>query len=894
MSITRILLLSIFLSLAGCGDQGSRGGDCGVSPTNANRVEGFNNDVCKEDKFFNGFGVVHKNLLGNVTADSTEAHKEIQNEINSNDSKRLLQERSLKTTSNNLRTISTLVTIYAAYYFIAGISVLLLSRAREEQPFHSKISENSDPDTDNPNSEKNLRYNNEIVRFNVIAMVVAFMLSLPIIAGGYSFASRLYATPLILNGFEFRALIHSYLLSGIQTGNLTENELSETSRKYSISYFKAYSTVIAMTNGALSENRTSKVYYEKANYVLGTSFEKRVEAPKNTKAIYLENGDIKFKRLIDGKQLSNNALFTFESKPLNSRSAQAAYNKLSPSYITSDPTQIVDNAQRFETALKNSLGIQDTTPEIQLALVSLINESVRESLLVDLNTNLPEFYALARLHEELACSVPAGTNTLPISKSAERAIRWLKNQGSLDGPISCVGQPDKEFIAYGKRDPAVIEAEIDKKFFDLVDSYYMFYQKIESSTLAVTLNSTNSDSCIRARKEGLLTMEDKNCLIRSNANRDLVNAVMTSFRAKGYGEGSFVQTNYLRNNNLLTPTITEFDFNDSLKRMFKTINITTDFAATNQKELIDTLADSYQDDKLTAGSMIDVIFSPISTLKTALRIPDNCKAEDLTTCVSPLTAYAGLRDYTQKIDQLSFWLMSSAFAIGATVSEANNMMDKSSTKDVEISKKGKISGKGFIYKAFEFTIAKVTAFAVGVFALAKLIQYEMAMPDILVFVAKLIFAIFIYMYVYIVAFRFINFFYINDKNNLISHLRKIGKEAVYLLFYPTILTIFGFIVIYFSAFQAMIAIEIIAFIAEGGGFNDYISAFMFTLPILHLLNSNVLRMLFDLLNYFIESTVGSNAVTKVINQTTEFLLKFVTLGFPTIAFFTPTYRKKQQ
>ncbi|MNH46688.1 hypothetical protein D3C79_1095800 [compost metagenome] len=69
---------------------------------------------------------------------------------------------------------------------------------------------------------------------------------------------------------------------------------------------------------------------------------------------------------------------------------------------------------------------------------------------------------------------------------------------------------------------------------------------------------------------------------------------------------------------------------------------------------------------------------------------------------------------------------------------------------------------------------------------------------------------------------------------------------------------------------------------------------MFTLPILHLLNSNVLRMLFDLLNYFIESTVGSNAVTKVINQTTEFLLRFVTLGFPTIAFFTPTYRKKQQ
>lgn len=894
MSIVRILLLSISIFIAGCGDYGSRGGDCGVSPTNANRVEGFNNDTCKEDKFFNGFGVIHKNLLENVTADSTEAHKEIQNGIDSNDSKRLLQERSLKTTSNNLRTISTLVFVYAAYYFFTGAVVLLLSRGREEQPFNSQINENSDADTENPKSEKNLRYSNEIIRFNLIAMVFAFALSLPIIAGGYSFAARLYATPLILNGFEFQALIHSYILSGAQVGNLTDNELSESSRKYSIANFKAYSTVVAMGNGALSENRTSKVYYEKANYVLGSVFEKRVEAPKNTKAVFIENGDIKFKRFINGKQLSNNAVITFESKPLNSRSAQNAYNKLAPTYITNDPTQIVDNAQRFETALKNELGIQDTTPEIQLALVSLINESVREGLLVDLNKNLPEFYELARLHEELACSVPAGTNTLPISRDAYRAIKWLKNEAALDAPISCVGQPDKDFVAYGKRDPLVIQTEIDKKFSDLVDSYYMFFQKIESSTLAVTLNSTNSDSCIRARKEGLLTMEDKNCLFRSNANRDLVNAVMTSFRAKGYGEGSFVQTNYLRNNNLLTPTITNFDFDESLKRMFKTINITTDFAATNQKELIDTLADSYQDDKLTAGSMIDVIFSPVATLKTSLRIPDDCKAEELTACVSPLTAYAGLRDYTQRIDQLSFWLMSSAFAIGTTVSEANNLMDKSSTKDVEIGKKGKISGKGFLYKTFEYTIAKVTSFAFGIFALAKLIQYEMAMPDILVFVAKLVFAIFVYMYLYIVAFRFINFFYINDKNNLISHLRKIGKEAVFLLFYPSVLTIFGFVVIYFAAFQAMIAIEIISFLAEGGGFNDYISAFMFTLPILHLLNSNVLRMLFDFLNYFIENTCGSNAVTKMINQTLEFLLRFVTLGFPTIAFFTPTYRKKQQ
>lgn len=897
MSIKRIILLSLFIFLSACGDQGSRGKDCGVSETNAHLVEGFNSDHCKEDKFLLGFEVAHKGMGQHLVSDTSEAYLEIPNVIASNESMRILQERNSITTKNSLKTMSTIVTLLAVYYFVQAVFIFLLSRAREEKPFDTNLGEsNSDvnQNAQEERAEKTLRYNNQTFLANLAGMAFALFMTLPVIENGYSIAARVYAAPLVLNSLEIEAMVHSYILAGIQKGNLTEHEeLSETSKKYSIAYFKAYSLVNAFDMGSLSENRTSKLYYELMNHDAQLNGgEKRVEAPKDTQAIFYENGNIVFKRFIKGKQISNNAAIFFESKPLDSRRAQDAYNKLSPAYITNDPSKLTSNGQQLETAIKQEMGITDTTPEVQLALVSFVNESIRESLLTKLNKDLPLFYEFARLKEELICSVKQGTNQLAQTKDAERAIKWLKNEITESGFIGCVGQVGKEFVVYGKRSQSEVIEEMNKKYHALLDSYYLFFQKVESSVLQITLNNSNSDSCIKARKEGFLTMEDKNCLLKSNSNRDLLNAVMTSFRAKGYGESSFVQTNYFRNNNLKSTIIANYDFDEILQNLYSSVEITTDFESTDNKEFIDTLSDSYQDDKLNSGSMMDMVFKPMQTLKSSLRITDKCDKEELTACMSPFAAYAGLRDYTQKLDNLSFWLLSSSFMIGAVTAEANKFVDKSASKDVEIGQKGKVTKKNVLRKSFEFMIKKTTSVGVGLWAVSKLIQFEMVMPDILTFVIKVTYAIFVYMFFYIVAFRFINFFFLNDKNNFKSHFLKMGKEAIYLLFYPSILTIFGFIVIQFSAFQAMVAIEIIAQLAEGGSFNDYIVALLFTLPILHFFNSNVLRNLIDFLNYFIKHTIGANKVTEIAEETLNFLVKLVTLGFPTISLFAS--RSKRQ
>lgn len=890
MSIKRIILLSLFIFLSACGDVGSRGKDCGVSATNSHLVEGMNNESCREDKFLQGFAIVHKDMFEHVVSDTSEAKLTIQADIESNAAKKILQDRSSITTKNDLKTMTTLVIILAVYYFGSGIFVLLISRMREEKTF-DRNTEQMNPDKKQEDqkekSEKALRYNNDTIKANIIGMALALFATLPVIEGTYPIAARVYGAPLVLNSLEIESLVHSFILAGSQKGKLTESEsLSETSRKYSVAYFKSYSLITAMDIGSLSENRTSKLYYELMNNDSQLNGgEKRVEAPKNTQAIFYENGKIVFKRLINGKQISYNADIIFESKPLNSRRAQEAYNKLSPSYITNDPNKITDNGQQFELAMKQELGISDTTPDIQLALVSLVNESVRESLLVKLNADLPKFYEFARLKEELICSVKEGTNKLAQTKDATRAIKWLKNEINESGFIGCVGQVGKEFVVYGNRSAGEVIEDMNTKYHAFLDSYYLFFQKIESSVFNITLNDSNSESCIKARKEGFLTMEDKNCLIRSNANRDLVNAVMTSFRAKGYGESSFVQTNYFRNNNLKSPIIANYDFDPILKNLYSSVNITTDFEGTDNKEFIDTLSDSYQDDKLSSGSMTDMIFKPTQTLKASLRITDDCDMDELTACMSPFAAYAGLRDYTQKLDKLSFWLVSSTFMIGAATAEANRLIDKSATKNVEITQKGKVTKKSVIRKSFEFLIKKTTGVGVGLWTVSKLIQFEMVMPDILTFVVKATYAVFVYMFFYIVAFRFINLFYINDKNNFVAHIKKMCKEAVYILFYPTILTIFGFVVIQFSAFQAMMAIEIIASLAKGGSFNDYIVSFLFTLPVLHFLNSNVLRQLVDFLNYFIKQTIGTNQITKTAEETLNFMLKMVTLGFPTFSMF---------
>ncbi|WP_147461903.1 hypothetical protein [Pseudomonas syringae group genomosp. 3] len=856
-----------FLVLAGCSDGDRIPGKCGVSESNPNLVVGFNNELCEQHVAARMVSTMLKGAGKQSIPSDDEAYRMVQQVIDDDPANKLLQQEANSTTTVARWSINSAIYIFGICILFYTYVRLWLSRGVYEKD----------------------QYGGEGLRYGKVAWC------LPMLGVGFLmpwawddlgddeyslFATRVFTTLNMWSDINEAGTI-SAVVAETQKGSLGA-ATTEQAKKYDPSYANAKSMAYAAVNAKLLDNRTAKYHFKLANYDLPAG-ERQTEF-QSPFAFFYKDGAISIRRLKDGSVSETDTIAevgeieTKTSFNLNGSVKSEAAN-LKAQYMTNDPSQFETMLKGFKASLIQNLGLERPTADVNNAVTVQANYIV-QNILSDAMNNQALINKAARLHEEALCTKNAQGFGEGYFKDYEIYLKFLNGEGParFESAIECIGGKNGSFQIYGHRPLDVVKKERDETYKVLTDYFYTIVTAHSTALVDVTIDESNSNACVKARQGGgpAFALYYPQCTKQSAANKQIINLSANSYTMTGFGEGSYVDSNFALKNSNSLDTLSNDDFDVSMSEMYNSIDVKVDFYKTNQDAYLESLIrGNLGDSDNLMKNIYEIIIKPTATFKQDLGYTDDCK-NDFIACVKAENVIPALQNVSEKMIDSGAYI--AFFSI--TASSLSKKFNKSDDKTMEYSKKaGSSNALKTLLKSVELVFSVFTSLGYWMMYLGLFCSYVLAISALFFVVASLLVIIMQIFNLILAGFRFLQLLWPNDKNNIVMGVRKLINEIIYNVTIKSVLIIIQALYYPILGFALMLVAFLVTILAEQGVQQAIVGLLMLG-PMLYLTVVGSLKAMISLLDAYSRRFQANGFMTEVLSETLDLCFIIVTFGLP--------------
>lgn len=871
MKIKHYLSAFVLVSLlSGCSDPNNNA-ECGINPNNSNLVDGYSNSVCAEHKESQALTAVSKGFGISTLPNGSEAKERIEEHFEKDVSASQLRDETNEVMSIVKSNYNSLFYLYAFILVVASIPVHIISLMTQQDDFL------------NPGKKRySLFANGFLILIGAIALL-PYEFEGATKEENSTFAD--YLTSLKIRwGNMFEAEVAGNVTASTQVGDKQSGSLSDSSKKYSETFFKAKSIAFSEVESKLTDNRTSKLFFELHN-LTNPAEKRKIEFTTKPMVFPTSNGYV-VKRMPEEELREDRAiavLYTVEH--MTDSALDGNYRKISQSisskYNADSSFQFNSQLESFKAELIQKMELESSNKKVNSAVSVQASKMIGNLLVTPSDEKYELISSITRLVEEYECSeIP---ESLDVKKRAQNYIKFVSGEKPNDdgSSIACVGEDKSSYYTYGTRTRADVKTELFDKFKKLVDLVSIDTEANESSIVMNTVDESNSKYCIAARKEqGIgFALNYPRCLMDSQQNKEIIQTASSNYKMISEGALHYIDTNYdLRNNNLSSDLLNT-DYTEIMTDLFNSVETKYVFNNVDKQEYINTLiAGNLGDDDLMTRS-ISMFLNPANHFDKTLGLGPECEAK-FYNCINPGNAYVSIYQLSQNMFQLGSYIAFGGIITGMADSKAGKMKDKSSNFEFAGKKKSKylsiVSGAATVVKNI---IDFFQPFAVPLMASAIMLLLVMVMPTFM-FIggAVSIFLQVILTYIIGPAY-YIWMFWANDRNNISLNLRKMAGEIFYTV---TIKSVFILLqAAYYFFFGIILFMEAYAMSIVASA--DLQSAIVWSIcfvPILYLTILNCNQLFIDILNAYIKATAGTVEMTETMTIFIEKFQSIVSFGLP--------------
>ena len=861
----KIALLIALISIGGWANGSIGKGDCATSAEDSQLVEGYNTETCKENKSFQ-LRAMYQPIDKDITKTANkneEAAVLTQQEIDNDKSLSSIQSSFNGTYSTSKAKINSLLLYISIAFLIFAAFKFTYSTMTSEKDL---------------NEEKTNRYTFIGV---ILPIMFGIFLMLPTGHQSNTVVDRYFISNLVAMKNYFVSFLISTDTAEVQTGGLIRNK-SETKIEHSIAMYNADLVVDVMNSASLQTLRTTKLNHE-INGVPLDSTENR---------IYRYENNIYFNSYYKSQLLSENATAMFEKTMIDNYEHKIIYDSISSKYISEDASNLSTRVDNFVSEIRSATKNKITQDSLFIAVSNIIVDNLKNIVLKELNSNLNEHIELSKLTEELSCFKHADDKGT--YKEAEWYIKYLLGKGEAIGNVDCVGLKNNEYVAYGKRTEAEINSEKESKQIILIDKYYRVFEKLETELVRTGITLNNSKHCIDIRREGEFTYVKKYnlCKLENEFSREFMNVIAKSFSMTTSAERTFVQTKYLKNNQLYSSLSHKF-FDKEIAYFNSFSKPKMPSHLLNNKQYIDKLLNSQNGFSSTSNDLSERIYYSFKTLKNSLYDKD-CK-ESFFVCADTNKAMMAT-------SRLSFDLIETGitFATAGVVIEVGRFLagkssNKSKSAGVDISdKKTSTSTTNIAKSAIAVAVSALAIFAVLIIVSGIVVLFATALPVVVFTMQQISYEQLLMLISLLYGFRVMWLFRINDANNIRMNFMKMLNDALFIVFYPSILLVMFKIM---NVLMGVVYTLLIQMLIDSAsvGFVQAIATIIFTPFAFYYATMNMLQLVANFSDKFIELTIGNTGLGSVITETTDTIMRALTFGYIITAFLkaSKTTKKSQ-
>ncbi|PTC19846.1 hypothetical protein C0J26_07565 [Pseudomonas baetica] len=676
----------------------------------------------------------------------------------------------------------------------------------------------------------------------------------------------------------------SYAIADIQVGNTQTDFMSESSRPYSPSYFKAKNISMEYVKAQLLDDRTAKTYYQKINIFLPVS-ERRVDFNSQPEIYQTETG-FTVKRLIAGKTTQDSTLAELMNTEFISAISlpsyvQKAADRIKGQYLTSSPEQFKPMLAGFKKAIMQELDLEKPNQIVNNAVHVQASNLLREYFA---NPSVEKFHLakdIARLVQEQFCT--ESTPNLDVLRDGEKYIQFLKGQlpnSVFESKIGCVASKGNDFVVLGTRSKEEIYQEMFTKLKALTNEVNKGTEAIEIAVAATTVDESNSISCVRARKEqGVgFAIHYRNCLIGNQANKEIMQNTNKNYRIIANGDGNYIDTNFALRNNADKSNLLNDDFDSIINELYNSIPMKVELSQVDDSEYIASLIEGNLGDESSLSAAIGAVLNPTSQLKKTLGMGKDCE-KAFYTCMNPVNAYVGLYNMSGKMIDVGFYTGFFSFASANIMAKYNKQDDKS----MKLSNKDSGKGRSKFKKGLAFVEGAMRAFStLGIFlwVMGWFIRLVLILP-VLLFVVAAILIIFQMVITFVIGIaRFMWLFLPNDKNNFLMNIRMLANEIIYDLTIKSLLVFLQ--VLFYPVMGFVLWLVCYGFIAlaSTGGFEQQVVAVICFAPVLYFIHIHALQGFVNIITLYTNFFAGNVMMADALKNVIDKYLSIVTLGLP--------------
>lgn len=861
----------ITLLLAGCSDS-NREGECGLNPESNNVVNGYSNQVCEGHRSSLVLTAVGKGFGKSTVPNGDEAKEKIEQTFTDDLSASQLREETNAVMSTVKRNYNNLFYLYATILVFFAAGVHLISWMTHQEDFL------------NPGKK---RYN---LLTNCILTAVGAVMLMPWTFEGATEDENTTVAD-YLNSIKLRwgnmleAEVAGNAIASQQVGDTQVDFLSDSSKKYAESYFKANAISFGQIEAKLTDNRTTKLYFELHNLSLPVG-QRKIEFTTPPTVFPSDNGYV-IKRMLDGEMREDRAIAQLYTTEYMSDSAlDSKYKRLSQSisanYQPDTTLEFNSMLSSFKSDLMAKAGLDKSNKKINSAVSIQASKMISNVLANPSDEKYELISSITRLVEEYECSdIP---ENLDVKKKAENYVKYVKGEipnAYSNASIACVGEDKSNYYKYGTRTRDEIKVEMFEKYKKLVELNSLDTEANEVSIVMNTVDSENSKNCIAARKQQDIgfALYYPSCIMDSQQNKEIIQTASSNYKFIAEGAVHYVDTNYELKNNNLSSEILNTDYTQIMSELFNSVEVKFDFNNVNKQEYVNALISGNLGDEDLMTRSLSMFLNPASHFEKTLGLGKDC--DDLFyKCMNSGNAYVAIYQLSENMYQLGTYIAFGGIISGMADSKVGKMKDKSSNFEYSGSKK-----KGILkYVSVAATVVKALMdffqpLAIPLIAAAIMLLLVMLLPT-LIFIGGGIAILLQAIVVYIIGpVYYIWMFWANDRNNIKLNLSRMFGEAFYMI---TIKSVFILLqVAYYYFFGIVLFMQCYALYIVGSA--DLQSAVVWSIvfvPVLYLTILNLNQVFIDILKKYGE-VVGSES--ELIEIVTSFVEKFqsaTTLGLP--------------
>lgn len=878
------IIVSLFI-LSGCSDnsnpQNKNTGTCGLSTTNKNLVDAYNNETCESNiaqNFISGFS---KEFGDAVIPKGDEGKDVIAANIEADPSKRIFQEDA-SATVNNLKFSWQSIT------YTLAIMIVLYSTVRQLIAFGTLEMDEHYP---------------EKIKYNIIANLFGTAAGILMISH-YPFEklgenetstfTDKYNSIKISTGMILEAGVISTAINYTQIGKTQANQISESSKVYSPTYYKSKNIAFQLMKGQLRDDVTAKTYYQKMNMFLPNGH--RIVDFQEIPNIYKTENGFVVKRLIDGHQTEDytlSELWKFES---TSDAALPNYikearNKIKGKYLTNSASQMSQTLADFKVALMADLGLKDSNQNVnnavQFQALDILN-NIYAGQSLDIYKLQKELSNLAQEHR---CT--QSTPDLDVINDAKKYIMYLytgdNKYSNHESKIGCVATVNGSFVTLGSRNKEVIYKELKAKFKELVDLVNINTQALDTSIVANTVDESNSKSCVLARQlQGVgFAIHYRNCLIENQANKEIMQTAQQNYRIIANGDGNYIDTNYALRNNADKSNLFTADFDPIMNEVYNSISMKVELSEVDNAEYLNSLIDGNLGDESSITAVLGAILDPTTQLRKTMGLGKECEAR-FYNCLNPVNAYVGLNNMADKMIDVGFY---TAF-FSVTSSTLMSKFTKQDDKSMKLSKSKKGSDNKFKagLRVIESVISMFSTVGFIFIILGYFIKLVLALPVLLFAVCGMLVLYQIIITLIIGVLRFTFLLMPNDRNNFMMNFRKLINEFAFDVSIKAVLVILQVVFYPVLGFSIWLVCYAAAEIGQGGMVESIVCSLAVG-PMVYLITVNITQGFVNILDMYIENLAGNVMMAETLRDVISKYLSIVTFGLPIAYIF---FRKRTQ